>query len=70
MNGRFGTEGAETVITVELSPAVSGADTHLWLTHTGFFDDEAAQRHQDAWPHVLAHLDDVLTGTSARRPAS
>ena len=70
MNGRLGTDGAETVITVELSTAISGAGTRLRLTHAGFFDNEAAQRHQDAWPHILAHLDDVLADAPQGQPAS
>jgi uncharacterized protein YndB with AHSA1/START domain len=55
-----GTEGMETVVTVELSP--KGTGTQLRLTHTGFHTDALCQRHREAWPRVLAHQDEVLGG--------
>lgn len=58
MTGKGGTDGAETVVRVELAP--SGAGTHLRLTHSGFYDEPAAEQHEDAWPRVLAHLDERL----------
>ncbi|HEY2668086.1 MAG TPA: SRPBCC domain-containing protein [Actinomycetota bacterium] len=48
----------ETVVTVELTPA--GGGTLLRLTHAGFADEEARDQHQQAWPNVLAHLDEVI----------
>jgi uncharacterized protein YndB with AHSA1/START domain len=58
VTGAGGTEGAETVVTVELEPLDSG--TLLRLTHAGFATDEAARRHEQAWPSILAHLDEQL----------
>jgi len=49
------TKGNETVMTVELTPHNDG--TRLSLTHAGFPDEESRDRHQEAWPKVLAHLD-------------
>ncbi|MFE7122145.1 SRPBCC domain-containing protein [Streptomyces sp. NPDC057654] len=55
VTGAGGTEGAETVVTVELTPHGSG--THLRLTHAGFPHDKARDRTADAWPMVLEQLD-------------
>jgi uncharacterized protein YndB with AHSA1/START domain len=58
VTGKSGTDGAETLLRIELGATASG--TLLRLTHRGFYDEEASKRHADAWPQVLQHLDEVL----------
>ncbi len=55
VTGAGGSEGAETVVTVELVPTASG--TRLRLAHAGFADEAARDRHSQAWPLVLEQLD-------------
>jgi uncharacterized protein YndB with AHSA1/START domain len=58
LTGVAGTKGAETVVSVELAP--EGTGTRLRLTHAGFPDEVTAKQHADAWPQVLAHMDELI----------
>jgi Activator of Hsp90 ATPase homolog 1-like protein len=53
------TRGAETVVIVELQAKQAGTD--LRLTHAGFPDKKSMKRHEDAWPKVLAGLDEAMS---------
>jgi uncharacterized protein YndB with AHSA1/START domain len=55
LTGAGGTEGAETVVTIELEPRDNG--THLSLTHKGFPNEKSKSRHDSAWEMILEHLD-------------
>lgn len=68
VTGAAGTEGSETVVRVELSPADAETGTRLRLTHRGFPNEAAAKQHADAWPFVLAHLDNQLGQSDAESP--
>lgn len=58
VTGSPGTEGAETVVLVEIAPRGSGS--HVRLTHSGFPNEESMKRHDEAWVEVLAHQDKAL----------
>jgi uncharacterized protein YndB with AHSA1/START domain len=59
VTGEGGTNGAETVVTVEITPSMDGAN--LRLVHAGFLDEESKNRHEKAWPLVLVQLEKTLT---------
>jgi uncharacterized protein YndB with AHSA1/START domain len=63
VTGAGGTEGAETVVTVELEPR--GERSHLILTHAGFAGQAARDQHLAAWPVVLNQLAAQLQGPAA-----
>lgn len=58
VTGEGGTEGAETVIRVELSPRDAG--TLLRLTHSGFPHQASRDGHAENWPAALEELDNAL----------
>ncbi|WP_085931038.1 SRPBCC family protein [Desulfitobacterium hafniense] len=62
LTGAEGTKGAETVVTVELKEVEGG--TILRLNQAGFSDEESRDRHEQAWPLVLAQLEDRLMKVS------
>jgi len=62
LTGQGGTKGAETVVTVELAPSADG--TWLRLSHAGFPDEESRAGHEQAWPQVLAQLDQRMLAES------
>ncbi len=59
VTGAGGTEGAETVVTVEFTPTDKGTLTRL--THAGFYDQKARDQHEEAWPLVLEQQDRALS---------
>ena len=46
------------MVTVELEPRGNG--TQIRLVHRGFPDDESRKQHDEAWPKVLAQLDEKM----------
>jgi uncharacterized protein YndB with AHSA1/START domain len=59
LTGDPGTNGAETVVTIELEPSSAGG-TRLTLSHAGFPDEETRDGHEEAWPLAMAHLDECF----------
>ncbi|MEM7327740.1 MAG: SRPBCC domain-containing protein [Pseudomonadota bacterium] len=53
-----GTEGAETVLRIDLVP--DGALTEVQLSHAGFVSDASLAGHEENWPLALDILADCL----------
>lgn len=49
-----GTQGAETVLRVELVP--EGSATKVRLTHSGFVSEKSRDGHEENWPLALEEL--------------
>ena len=64
-----GTEGAETVLRIELAPAGGGAGTVIRLTHSGFVSERSRVAHAENWPLALEELEAALRGRGANGPA-
>jgi uncharacterized protein YndB with AHSA1/START domain len=62
VTGKDGTQGAETILSIEIEPHDSGCT--LILAHRGFYDQERADDHEKSWEQILAGLDARLTGDS------
>lgn len=62
LTGNPGTLGAETVVTVKLSEQKDG--TMLNLSHDGFADEPSKNGHAEAWPMVLEHMENSLSGST------
>lgn len=58
VTGAGGTKGAETVVTVELTPQANG--THLRLTHAGWPGEASMEANHATWPLVLDQLEQRL----------
>lgn len=53
-----GTEGAETVIRLELAPADGG--TRVRFTHSGFVNERSRDGHNENWPLAFQELEKAL----------
>jgi uncharacterized protein YndB with AHSA1/START domain len=58
VTGKGGTEGAETLLTVEFTAENNG--TRVKLSHRGFPHAQAAAENEKAWPLVLAQQEQRL----------
>ncbi|MDP3735836.1 MAG: SRPBCC domain-containing protein [Hyphomonadaceae bacterium] len=58
VTGKGGTEGAETLLTVEFTAENNG--TRVTLVHRGFPHAQAAAENEKAWPLVLAQQEERL----------
>jgi hypothetical protein len=58
VTGLMGTEGAETVVSVDFEANDNG--TLLQLSHAGFANAASRDRHAQAWPLVLGQMEQKL----------
>ena len=58
-----GTQGAETILRIELVPSAGGTDVRL--THSGFVSERSRDGHQANWPLALECLDESLARSSS-----
>jgi uncharacterized protein YndB with AHSA1/START domain len=58
VTGKRGTEGAETIVTVEFTPKGNGS--HVRLQHKGFMTKVAARQHEESWPLVFRQQEENL----------
>ena len=63
-----GTEGAETVLRIELVPR--GEATEVRLTHSGFVSAQSLNGHEENWPLALEILDAALTVGTTPTPST
>jgi uncharacterized protein YndB with AHSA1/START domain len=54
-----GTEGAETILRIELVPNDGATEVHL--THSGFVSGKSCDGHKENWPLALEILDEALS---------
>lgn len=59
LTGKSGTQGAETVLSVDIEPYGDGCI--VTLRHRGFYDQDRADGHGKSWEQILANLDARLT---------
>ena len=59
VTGADGTGGAETILSLHFED--EGAVTQVMLTHERFATESARDRHAQAWPAVLAVMEEKLT---------
>jgi uncharacterized protein YndB with AHSA1/START domain len=63
VTGIEGTQGAETVLSIDIEPDDDGC--LLTLTHRGFYEKDRADGHGKSWERILADLDRRLTAKGA-----
>jgi uncharacterized protein YndB with AHSA1/START domain len=59
VTGEGGTEGAETLLTIELLDHQAGA--FIRLTHAGFRNEDSKNLHQEAWHSILQVMEERLS---------